>query len=125
MRPYAKKFDSRERVFFISAQALEATSKNALNYNERSSGWIIYSYAGGNAISMIDPNGKLFGVDDATIGPVVTGVAIVGGGSAFVGTLIGGGSLGQAFASIPREMLIKAASSTRPNWRRPEFHNAA
>jgi iron-sulfur cluster assembly protein len=24
-----------------------------------------------------------------------------------------------------REMLIKAASSTRLNWRRPEFHNAA
>ena len=38
-----KRFDSRERVFFISAQALEASSKNALNYDGSVSGPIIYS----------------------------------------------------------------------------------
>ena len=51
--------DCRERVFFICAQALEAPSKNASAYNAGSSGPIIYTYAGGNPVSSIDPDGLL------------------------------------------------------------------
>ena len=79
--PKQKKFDSRERVFFILRQALEATSKNALNYDACASGWIIYSYVGGNPISFVDPYGLNPGA-----------VAGAGIGSFFgpVGTVVGG-----------------------------------
>ena len=49
-----KPTDSRERVFFIRPQALEATSKNALSYGDYTSGAIIYAYVGGNPVSLVD-----------------------------------------------------------------------
>jgi hypothetical protein len=57
-----KNIDSRERVFFIRPQALEASSKNALAYDGCTSGAIIYAYVGGNPVSFVDPTGlKTFG----------------------------------------------------------------
>ena len=52
-----KNIDSRELVFFIRPQALEASSKNALPYDDGSSGAIIYAYVGGNPLNRIDPLG--------------------------------------------------------------------
>lgn len=54
-----KNIDSRERVFFISAQALEAPSKNALAYDGCTSGAIIYQYVGGNPVNSVDPSGLI------------------------------------------------------------------
>ena len=47
----------REPVFYIRPQALEASSKNGLTYDDRSSGPIIYTYVEGNPVSNIDPLG--------------------------------------------------------------------
>lgn len=55
-----------------------------------------YGYVGGNPINRRDPTGRLFGLDDAAAGTVLGAAALVGGGAAFVGTLMGGGSVGDA-----------------------------
>lgn len=52
-----KIFDSREPVFFIRPQALEASSKNALAYDGWSSGPIIYQYVGNDPVNQSDPSG--------------------------------------------------------------------
>ena len=68
-----KNIDSRERVFFISAQALEAPSKNAIAYDGCTSGAIIYAYVGGNPLNNIDPNGLLSLSDVAGVVSDATG----------------------------------------------------
>jgi RHS repeat-associated protein len=62
-----------------------------------------YAYAGGNPISYADPNGQCPWC-------VVAAGAAVGGSAAFVGTLWGGGSLGDAVAAIPGGALGGAAA---------------
>jgi hypothetical protein len=97
MRLYAKIFDRREPVFFIRPQALEASSKNALAYDGRSSGPIIYTYVGGNPISYIDPYGLwdisfnlgIGGNLGAAVGPALGG--FVGGSGAVQVSLTGTG----------------------------------
>ena len=58
--PLRKKIDSRERVFFILRQALEASSKNALTYDECLSGAIIYAYTANQPTRYTDPDGLQF-----------------------------------------------------------------
>ncbi len=57
-------------IFFIRPQALEASSKNALPYDDWSSGSIIYAYVGGNPISGIDPCG-LFDITNPADWPTI------------------------------------------------------
>jgi hypothetical protein len=48
-----KNCEPRESVFFISSQTLDATRKNALPYDDWSSGAIIYAYVEGNPVSKV------------------------------------------------------------------------
>jgi hypothetical protein len=57
-----KPLTTRRPIFFAAAQPVDASSKNALAYDGWSSGPIIYSYALGNPVSLIDPDGL-----DATV----------------------------------------------------------
>lgn len=114
-----KPTDSRERVFFIRPQALEATSKNALSYGDCTSGAIIYAYVNGNPLGNVDPDGLLFGATfnggrrdmsldrAAQIGAlgnaamVIGGVGSVGGATAAYGAYVYFGVLpGAARAAI-------------------------
>ena len=70
-----------------------------------------YSYVGGNPIRFVDRTGTVFVIDDVSIGTVFAASALVGGGASFAGTLMGGGTLGQAFSSIPSGMVGGVATA--------------
>jgi hypothetical protein len=119
-----KPTDSRERVFFIRPQALEAPSKNALPYDGWSSGPIIYAYVGGNPLSYVDPLG-LSALGDAgafiggwggRVGGGVAGEAVWPAGGGIPGAVLGGrlGSLGGRAVGEWLNGIINSQSKT-PN----------
>lgn len=96
-------FDAEDSLWQNGARDYDATLGRYIESDPIGLGGGIntYAYAGGNPITFTDPAGKVFGLDDATVGTVLAGAAIAGGVGAFIGTKLGGGSWGQAFAAVP------------------------
>ena len=73
---------TRRPIFFIAAQVVDASGKNALAYDECTSGPIIYGYVGNNPVNRVDPSGLSAANAAMLIGGLVGRAGAIGGGFA-------------------------------------------